>query len=107
MFTKGIKKRNIHHAGLFAISSNTTVLYIGMIDVQPGFPALVNIFQNETIINSPRAPKIIGNRARKVSKPSGQAVVCPFTLHTAAPTFNAGENAEYVFAKIYVDMSIR
>lgn len=107
MFTKGMRERITHHAGLFAISSNTTVLYIGMIDAQPGFPALVNIFQSETIISRLPAIIIIGNNVKKATRPSGHAVVCPLTLHTAAPTFTAGENAEYVFAKIYVDMSIR
>ena len=70
-WTKGTTKRKINHQGLLTIWSKTRVEYIGMIEAQPGFPALTQI-SHAGIINNGTMKKIINknkNPTIKIKEP--------------------------------------
>lgn len=48
----GTNNSNISHGDIPEIWNNTTVLYIGIIDAQPGFPAFSNNFHRTIILKT-------------------------------------------------------
>ena len=50
IFANGTHDNKTYHHSFSAISHIIYMLYIGIMDAQPGFPAFLNIFHNDTII---------------------------------------------------------
>ena len=84
IFTNGTHNNKIYHHSFSAISHIIYMLYIGTMDAQPGFPAFLNIFHNDTIFKIPSAIDKIqkNNPIAAIAPVSPDEVDTPYEVST-------------------------